>query len=49
MNFTVSPENEGIRKMVREFAEKKLAPTIVERDEKELFDRSIFDEMGKLA
>ena len=49
MNFTVSPENEGIRKMVREFAEKKLAPTIVERDEKELFDRSIFDEMGKLG
>jgi alkylation response protein AidB-like acyl-CoA dehydrogenase len=49
MNFTVSPENEGIRKMVREFAEKKLAPTIVERDEKEMFDRSIFDEMGKLG
>ena len=49
MNFTVTPENEGIRKMVREFAEKKLAPTIVERDEKEMFDRSIFDEMGKLG
>ena len=49
MNFTVTPENEGIRKMVREYAEKKLAPTIVERDEKELFDRSIFDEMGKLG
>jgi len=49
MNFTTTPENEGIRKMVREFAEKKLAPTIVERDEKELFDRSIFDEMGKLG
>jgi alkylation response protein AidB-like acyl-CoA dehydrogenase len=49
MNFTITPENEGIRKMVREFAEKKLAPTIVERDEKELFDRGIFDEMGKLG
>jgi butyryl-CoA dehydrogenase len=49
MNFTVTPENEGIRKMVREFAEKKLAPTIVERDEKEMFDRRIFDEMGKLG
>ncbi len=49
MNFTTTPENEGIRKMVREFAEKKLAPTIVERDEKEMFDRSIFDEMGKLG
>jgi len=49
MNFTMTPENEGIRKMVREFTEKKLAPTIVERDEKELFDRGIFDEMGKLG
>lgn len=49
MNFTMTPENEGIRKMVREFAEKKLAPTIVDRDEKELFDRGIFDEMGKLG
>lgn len=49
MNFTYTPENEGIRKMVREFTEKKLAPTIVERDEKELFDRGIFDEMGKLG
>jgi butyryl-CoA dehydrogenase len=49
MNFTVTPENEGIRKMVREFAEKKLAPTIMDRDEKELFDRGIFDEMGKLG
>ncbi|NTW16577.1 MAG: acyl-CoA dehydrogenase [Syntrophaceae bacterium] len=49
MNFTITPENEGIRKMVREFTEKKLAPTIVERDEKEFFDRKIFDEMGKLG
>jgi len=49
MNFTTTPENEGIRKMVREFAEKRLAPTIVERDEKELFDRGIFDEMGKMG
>jgi alkylation response protein AidB-like acyl-CoA dehydrogenase len=49
MNFTTTPENEGIRKMVREFAEKKLAPTIVARDEKEFFDRGIFDEMGKLG
>jgi butyryl-CoA dehydrogenase len=49
MNFTITPENEGIRKMVREFAEKKLAPTIMDRDEKELFDRGIFDEMGKLG
>ena len=49
MNFTMTPENEGIRKMVREYVEKKLATTIVERDEKELFDRGIFDEMGKLG
>lgn len=49
MDFTMTPDNESVRKMVREFAEKKLGPTIVERDEKELFDRGIFDEMGKLG
>ncbi|OGS52502.1 MAG: acyl-CoA dehydrogenase [Elusimicrobia bacterium RIFOXYB2_FULL_62_6] len=49
MDFAMTPDNESVRKMVREFAEKKLAPTIAERDEKELFDRGIFDEMGKLG
>lgn len=49
MNFVLTPEQEDIRKMVREYAEKALAPTAAERDEKELFVREIFDEMGQLG
>lgn len=49
MNFVLSSEQEGIRKTAREFAEKKLLPTVAERDEKELFSRKIFDEIGKLG
>jgi len=49
VKFTLTPEQEDIRKMVRDFAEKAIAPTAAERDEKELFSRAIFDEMGKLG
>jgi butyryl-CoA dehydrogenase len=49
MKFQLSPEHEMIRKMVREFAEKKVAPTAAERDEKEEFSREIFDEMGAIG
>ncbi len=49
MNFTLTPEQEDIRKMVREFAAKSVAPTAAERDEKELFPREIFDQMGELG
>lgn len=49
MNFTLTPEQEDIRKLVADFAAKKIAPTAAERDEKELFPRALFDEMGKLG
>ncbi len=49
MNFILTPEQEDIRKMVREFAAKSVAPTAAERDEKELFPRDIFDQMGQLG
>ncbi len=49
MDFIYSAEQEDIRKTVRGFAEKTLLPTVAERDEKELFSRDIFDEMGKLG
>lgn len=49
MNFVFTPEQEDIRKMVRDFAEKSVAPTAAERDEKELFPRDIFDQMGELG
>ena len=49
MDFSYTDEQESIRKTVRAFAEKELLPTVVERDEKELFSRAIFDQMGELG
>lgn len=49
MNFVLTAEQEELRKLVREFAEKEVAPTAAERDEKELFPRDIFDKMGQLG
>ncbi|PPA69653.1 acyl-CoA dehydrogenase [Jeotgalibacillus proteolyticus] len=49
MNFKLTEEHEMIRKMVRDFAEKEVAPTAAERDEEERFDRGIFDKMAELG
>ncbi|EGO62607.1 acyl-CoA dehydrogenase [Acetonema longum] len=49
MNFVLTQEQTDIRKMVREFAEKSVAPTAAERDEKEYFPREIFAAMGELG
>jgi len=49
MEFKFKPEHEELRNMVRKFGEKELAPTAAERDEKEIFDRSLMDKMGALG
>ena len=49
MNFKLSDEHEMIRKMVRDFAEKEVAPTAAERDEEERFDLDIFNKMAELG
>ncbi|MGG0645161.1 acyl-CoA dehydrogenase [Sporosarcina gallistercoris] len=49
MNFTLSEEHEMIRKMVRDFAEKEVAPTAAERDEEERFDMDLFKKMAELG
>lgn len=49
MNFQLSEEHEMIRKMVRDFANKEVAPTAEERDEEERFDREIFEKMAELG
>lgn len=49
MDFRLSEEHEMIRKMVRDFAVKEVAPTAAERDENERFDRGIFDQMAALG
>ncbi|NLH45428.1 MAG: acyl-CoA dehydrogenase [Acholeplasmataceae bacterium] len=38
-----------IQKMVREFAEERIAPTVLERDDKHIFDREIVDELGQMG
>ena len=47
--FNLSEEQLEIKSMAKDFAEKFIAPTVLERDEKEEFDRNIADEMGKLG
>jgi alkylation response protein AidB-like acyl-CoA dehydrogenase len=49
MNFLLTEEQEMIRKVVRDFAKKEVAPTAAERDEEERFDRVIFDRMAELG
>ncbi len=49
MEFKFKPEHVELRNMVQKFAEKELAPTAAERDEQELFDRSLLDKMGALG
>lgn len=49
MDFKLTEEHDMMRKMVREFALKEVAPTAAERDEEERFDRGIFDKMGELG
>ena len=45
MEFKLSELQQDIANLAKDFAEKKLAPTVKERDEKEVFDRAILDEM----
>ncbi|MBS4178030.1 acyl-CoA dehydrogenase [Lederbergia citrea] len=49
MNFRLSEEHEMIRKMVRDFAQKEVAPTAAERDEEERFDMALFEKMAELG
>jgi butyryl-CoA dehydrogenase len=49
MNFTLTEEQEAIRRLVRDFAKNEIEPTAAQRDEEERFDRAIFDQMGALG
>jgi alkylation response protein AidB-like acyl-CoA dehydrogenase len=50
MNFEHSEEQSLLRDMVREFAEKEVAPSAKERDEEERFDRDLmFDKLADLG
>lgn len=47
MDFNLTEDQVKIQKMVREFAENDLKPTIVERDEKGEFPMELFKKFGK--
>ncbi len=50
MHFDLTDEHKLMRQMVREFAEKEIAPGIRDRDETEHFDRRVmFDRLGELG
>ncbi len=46
MDFTLSEEHLMVQKMVRDFAEREIAPNIKENDRKHTFDRSILPKMA---
>lgn len=49
MNFQLTAEQQEIRKLVRDFAQKDVAPTAAKRDEEEVFDRKIFEKMANIG
>lgn len=49
MQFQLNEEQSMMRKMVREFSEKHVAPGAAERDEKEEFSRSLFNSLAALG
>ena len=49
MQFQLTEDQKMVQKLARDFAEKKLAPTVAERDAKEEFSRELFDEMGAMG
>ncbi|SHE97908.1 butyryl-CoA dehydrogenase [Seinonella peptonophila] len=49
MEFSLTTEQQMMRKMIRDFADTYVAPTAAERDEQERFDRQIFLELSKLG
>ena len=47
MDFALTEDQQMIQQMAKDFAEQKLAPTVVERDEKHIFDRDLVAEMAE--
>ncbi|WP_425058914.1 Acyl-CoA dehydrogenase, short-chain specific [Sporomusa carbonis] len=49
MQFELTEEQKMVVKMVREYAEKEIAPSVAERDEKEEYCRGFYDALGELG
>ena len=46
MDFRLSEEHIMLRKMIRDFAENELGPTVAERDEQDIFDINLWKKMA---
>ena len=46
MDFNLTEDQQMIKDMAAEFAEKFLAPTVEERDKAHIWDRKLIDKMG---
>ena len=49
LSWPLTEEERLLESTAREFARRDIAPTAIERDEEERFDRSIFERMGELG
>ncbi|MGM0890011.1 MAG: acyl-CoA dehydrogenase [Bacillota bacterium] len=49
MDFSLTKEQQMIKEMVREFAEKEIKPIAIELDAKAMFAEDVFKKMGKLG
>ncbi|MFC1858129.1 acyl-CoA dehydrogenase family protein [Thermodesulfobacteriota bacterium] len=49
MDFSLTKEQRAIQDAAREFAEKEVLPSAAQRDEEEIFDRSIFTKIAQLG
>ncbi|HML32627.1 MULTISPECIES: acyl-CoA dehydrogenase [Sporomusa] len=49
MLFELTEDQKMTQKLVREFAEKQVAPSVAERDEHSEFSRELFDAMGEMG
>lgn len=49
MNFSVSELTKQVAETARDFAEKNIRPYVMEWDEKQIFPREMFREMGKIG
>ncbi|UMZ74614.1 acyl-CoA dehydrogenase [Natranaerofaba carboxydovora] len=49
MDFNLTDEQRMMQKLVKDFADKEVAPGAAERDEKEEFDRGLFDQMAEIG
>jgi butyryl-CoA dehydrogenase len=49
MQFTLTEDQKMVQKIARDFAEKRLAPTVSEQDHKEEFSRPLANEMGEIG